>query len=211
MAYVLEDKKEFDRLERQSQTSPYDFKAELSDLRFPDRGVLLDAGCGSGIVTRHLAETYPRATIIGCDFSAERVAQANETVKTEPSERIRFEEQDLTRLKYPSNSFDVTVARFVLEHLPAEGQPQAVQEIFRTLKPGGHAHLIDIDGYLFNLFPLSPIISELLDAYATKPPVDLGAEESCPNCSPPQASKPSNGGSTRCSSIRLRRSKPRSS
>ena len=39
---------------------------------------ILDAGCGSGVVSRYLATHFPTSRVIACDFSALRIAQAAE-------------------------------------------------------------------------------------------------------------------------------------
>lgn len=175
MSYLLEDKKEFARLEEQSNTDSYNFKRELSGIQFPKHGTFLDAGCGSGIVARYLAHEYPTSQVVGCDASALRIEQARESVSKEKpvTKNLSFDVEDLSKLRFSSNHFDVIIARFVLEHLSAETRSQSAHEMFRVLKPGGQACLIDIDGYLFNLYPCTPVISELLAAYEKRPPVDI--------------------------------------
>jgi len=44
---------------------------------------------------------------------------------------------DLTKLNFPDNYFDVIIANHVLEHIP--NFTQAINEIYRTLKPDGFA------------------------------------------------------------------------
>ena len=60
-AYVLENPHEFQRLEEQSAQPEYDFRSDLPALALPPGARILDAGCGSGIVARYLAERYPDA------------------------------------------------------------------------------------------------------------------------------------------------------
>ncbi|HNP54407.1 MAG TPA: methyltransferase domain-containing protein [Ferruginibacter sp.] len=47
--------------------------------------------------------------------------------------------QNLMQLTFPDQSFDLVVANHILEHIPDDRK--AMQEIFRVLKPGGHAVL----------------------------------------------------------------------
>jgi len=47
--------------------------------------------------------------------------------------------QDARRMEYDDNSFDVVYSISVIEHIPDEGDSEAVREIGRVLKPGGIA------------------------------------------------------------------------
>jgi len=175
MNYVLESKSEFNRLEHQSGLSGYDYQRELSLSSLPsiqDGMRVLDAGCGSGIVTRHLAQEYPGCEVEGCDLSEVRVAQARDAAKGLP--RLRFEVQDLARLDYPEAHFDVILCRYVLQHLSAESRSAALTGFLRCLKPGGHLVIIDFDGGFLNLHPQpSPWLQEALWKMETRFPVDL--------------------------------------
>lgn len=53
--------------------------------------------------------------------------------------RMRFETADATALKFADASFDVVFAMSSLEHIPGERWKDAMKEISRVLKPGGHA------------------------------------------------------------------------
>jgi SAM-dependent methyltransferase len=54
---------------------------------------------------------------------------------------LHLEVQDATRLPYPDESFDNCCSVSVLEHLPTPHDQQAVDEMWRILKPGGIAHI----------------------------------------------------------------------
>jgi SAM-dependent methyltransferase len=49
------------------------------------------------------------------------------------------EKIDLANINYPDNSFDIVICNHVLEHIPND--IQAMREIYRVLKVGGHAIL----------------------------------------------------------------------
>jgi len=89
-------------------------------------GRLLDDGCGVGTYVDHLA---PHAGgVFGLDFEHERVVHAhqrNSLVLCAAGEHLPF----------PANSFDLVLSIEVLEHV--QDDRLAVQEIVRTLKPGG--------------------------------------------------------------------------
>lgn len=175
MSYVLESKSEFDRLEHQSGLSAYDYQRELALAGLPplrDGMRLLDAGCGSGILGRHLAREYPGCAVVGCDLSEIRVRQAQDAARDCPN--LHFEVRDLARLDYPEGHFDVIFCRYVLQHLPQDLRSAALLGFHRCLKPGGWLVAIDFDGGFLNLHPQpSPWLQEALRSMETRFPVDL--------------------------------------
>jgi SAM-dependent methyltransferase len=54
---------------------------------------------------------------------------------------LHLEVQDARRLTYPDGSFDGVFSISVLEHIPDDGDTQAVRQIARVLRPGGVAAL----------------------------------------------------------------------
>lgn len=54
-------------------------------------------------------------------------------------ERYIVEKQDARRLAYPEGFFDKVYSISVLEHIPGDGDAQAMREIERVLKRGGKA------------------------------------------------------------------------
>jgi len=63
----------------------------------PDRPLVLDAGCGTGLSTLALAERYPDAQVVGVDRSAARLARAP-TVQPENLLLLRARLEDIWRL-----------------------------------------------------------------------------------------------------------------
>jgi len=153
--YILESPQEFQRLEDQSAQPEYDFRADLPALALPPGARILDAGCGSGIVSRYLAERYPDACVTGLDRAGQRILQATEAARHVPN--LVFVEGDLTDPSTASDlspgTFAFVVCRFVLEHLSAEGRATALARLRRSLAPGGVLCVIDADGLFYNLHP----------------------------------------------------------
>src|SRR5687768_10160059 len=69
-----------------------------------DDGAILDLGCGSGEITRRLAERYPRATLLGIDILEGNLAQARRA-NGAFGERVRFSQGDAFALDVPDRSF----------------------------------------------------------------------------------------------------------
>ena len=169
--YILEDRTEFERLERQSTYPAYDYRVELAGFNPGKNARILDAGCGSGVVSRYLAKQFPDSQVVGCDFSAGRLSCAGEAAAG--ISNLGFETQDLTAIKFPDHSFDAIVCRYVVEHVANGKRETVMSELHRVLKPGGTILVIDGDGILFNIYPQPPFVAEILAALSRSCPVDL--------------------------------------
>jgi SAM-dependent methyltransferase len=91
---------------------------------------VLDAGCGVGYGSAHLAEAA--AKVVGVDVSAEAIAYARAHYA---GPRTSFDVMDVTALELPDDSFDVVCSFETLEHV--REPPQAVREAARVLRAGG--------------------------------------------------------------------------
>ncbi len=98
----------------------------LGDLR---GRLVLDAGCGGGLVARELAAAG--ATVVGMDRSGGSLRVARRAVGTP----FRPVQGRLERLPFAEEAFQVVVAADVLEHVP--DLPAAMAELARVLAPGG--------------------------------------------------------------------------
>jgi 2-polyprenyl-6-hydroxyphenyl methylase/3-demethylubiquinone-9 3-methyltransferase len=105
--------------------------------------LVLDAGCGGGLVARELAAAG--ATVVGLDRSLGSLGVARRAVGRRgpgnpegvPRSTGGFHPAQgrLERLPFADGVFDVVVAADVLEHVP--DLPAAVAELARVLAPGG--------------------------------------------------------------------------
>jgi 2-polyprenyl-6-hydroxyphenyl methylase / 3-demethylubiquinone-9 3-methyltransferase len=102
------------------------FLAALGD---PRGRLVLDAGCGGGLVAKGLAAAG--ATVVGLDRSLGSLGVARRAV----GERFLPAGGRLERLPFADGRFDGVVAADVLEHVP--DLPAAVAELGRVLAPGG--------------------------------------------------------------------------
>jgi 2-polyprenyl-6-hydroxyphenyl methylase/3-demethylubiquinone-9 3-methyltransferase len=97
-----------------------------------DGRLVLDAGCGGGLVAKGLAEAG--AVVVGLDRSPSSLRVARRAVSDRP-ERFHAAGGQLERLPFADGAFDAVVAADVLEHVP--DLPAAVAELARVLAPGG--------------------------------------------------------------------------
>jgi 2-polyprenyl-6-hydroxyphenyl methylase / 3-demethylubiquinone-9 3-methyltransferase len=101
----------------------------LRELGDPRGRLVLDAGCGGGLVARGLAGAG--AVVTGLDLSPGclRVARRAAAGRFHPAAGR------LERLPFAAGSFDAVVAADVLEHIA--DLPAVVAEVARVLRPGG--------------------------------------------------------------------------
>ncbi len=165
MSYVLENSEEAGRLERQSNLDAYDHIKELSSLILKPNQKILDAGCGSGLVSRYLLEKENLLNVEACDVSVLRLRQAMALCNTTIHKKIHFFESTLENILKADNSYDVVICRYVLEHV--KNPNQVLSEFFRVLNPGGLVYIIDFDGLIFNLFHQNLELKQKMDHLQT--------------------------------------------
>lgn len=168
-SYVLDNPSEFDRLETQAKQKGYCLEEELKHLEILPEQRLLDAGCGSGVVTKFLAGRHPTISIDACDFSELRIQQARK--QNLNIERVNYHTAELKSLPFESQSFDAVISRYVYEYLP--DPVAATRELARVLKPGGRVYLIDLDGVFLNFWTSNSRFNHLLKKLGSSIDFDL--------------------------------------
>ena len=125
----------FERAPVQSDPAALARLVRFADL--PADCLLLDAGCGPGLVSAVFLEAGHR--VVGVDLSSEMIARAHRRC-IGFGERARFEQQSLFDASL-AGPFDAAVSRFVLHHTP---DPSAfVRRQAELLRPGGVLVLCD--------------------------------------------------------------------
>ena len=103
---------------------------------------ILDLGCGTGEITRRLADRYPKATLLGIDILENNLELARRD-SASFGERIRYAKGDAFALECADASFDLVVCRHMSQAVP--DFPLVLREITRVLKPAGWLHLLSED------------------------------------------------------------------
>ncbi len=103
------------------------------------RGRVLEVGVGTGL---SLPEYGSHLEIVGIDLSPEMLDKARARVAAEGLENIAgLHEMDAGNLEFESQSFETTVAMYVLTVVP---DPERVmRELSRVTKPGGEVILVN--------------------------------------------------------------------
>jgi SAM-dependent methyltransferase len=106
---------------------------------------VLEIGCGTGNLLLLAGRAVPGATLIGLDPDPAVLATAARKARR-AGVTLRLDRGYADRLPYPDGSVDRVLSAFMLHHLPADQQHDALREVRRVLAPGGRLHLLDIDG-----------------------------------------------------------------
>lgn len=107
---------------------------------------ILDIGCGTGTLTRDIANALAdktRSLCIGLDAAEKMIRIAR--IKSSKIPNIQFDAAIAEALPYPSGKFDGIVSTFFFHHIHFELKKQVLAEVARVLKPGGRFLIVDVD------------------------------------------------------------------
>jgi len=104
--------------------------------------VVVDVGCGTGLVTLPAAELARSA--IGIDASGTMLERLQTHAAGLGLANIRLIHGDMRRLPLPDASVDVVVSCYAFHHLSDDGKELAAAEAFRVLRPGGRFVTVDM-------------------------------------------------------------------
>ena len=122
--YVLWGSKHFgfyptgkaDITEKEAQVLHQDLVAQNLDLKEPQ--VVLDAGCGQGVVSTYLAKKYG-STIFGVTLVPFEVEKAQERAKKlNIQDKVQYQVMDYSATNFPDNYFDAIYTTETLSHSP---------------------------------------------------------------------------------------------
>ena len=116
--------------------------------RMNDHVSLLDLGTGTGDLAREALSAFPKAKVVGADFTLEMMRVGR---KTSP---LDFSTADALRLPFQDLSFDAVVSGFLMRNVI--DLQKALEEQFRVLKSGGRIVILDTTRPKRNI--LSPFI-----------------------------------------------------
>lgn len=119
---------------------------------------ILDIGCGTGDLAVLAAHQFPRAEVLGADFTAAMLARAATRPDRRPlAGRLEFGRASALHLPFRTGTFDVVMSAFVFRNLPS--LPMALRELRRVIAPGGTLLTLEITE------PTSPSFRALFHAY----------------------------------------------
>jgi 2-polyprenyl-6-hydroxyphenyl methylase/3-demethylubiquinone-9 3-methyltransferase len=128
--------------------------------RCPDRGSLLDVGCGHGLLSNEVALRHPRLSVLGIDVAENKVLSAQATVKDRVNVHFEVARVDTadpmasmagvasvagrpTQLS-EGERFDVLLVADVLYLIPMPNWPAFLESCRRRLRSGGRLLLKEV-------------------------------------------------------------------
>ncbi|HEX9001429.1 MAG TPA: bifunctional demethylmenaquinone methyltransferase/2-methoxy-6-polyprenyl-1,4-benzoquinol methylase UbiE [Blastocatellia bacterium] len=127
---------------------------KLKDVLDRPGAIALDLCCGTADLTLELA---PHARVIGCDFCHPMLVIGNEKIAAREARQATLAEGDALHLPFADQSFDVVTVAFGLRNL--ENVEAGLAEIFRVLKPGGRAAVLEFSR------PIVPVFRQAFEFY----------------------------------------------
>jgi demethylmenaquinone methyltransferase/2-methoxy-6-polyprenyl-1,4-benzoquinol methylase len=104
----------------------------------------LDLCCGTGAVTRAVADLVPAgALVVGLDFSGGMLARGVAGARRDALPWIRWVQADASALPFKGAVFDVVTCAYAVYELKGDARSHMLEEVARTLAPGGRFLLME--------------------------------------------------------------------
>lgn len=128
----------------------------LERLRLRGDEVVLDVGCGRGLLLIGAAKVLPRGHAKGIDLWSQvdqsdnsREATLRNAALEGVAQRVSVHDGDMRKMPFADRSFDAIVAHFAIHNVRSrEGRREAIGEIVRTLNHGGQVAISDIHPFV---------------------------------------------------------------
>jgi ubiquinone/menaquinone biosynthesis C-methylase UbiE len=159
--YLMEHPLEAERLELKTKREKILEELKLVPLH-PGMDVL-DVGCGTGAVTRILAEGVSPGRVVGLDLSEERLSVAREIAEKEGISNVEFVRAEVRDLVPEDRTFDLAYSRFLFQYLPGKAGLDTLTAMKRLIRPGGRVTVADLDGNHLYRYPLDEDWEKILE------------------------------------------------
>lgn len=94
---------------------------------------ILDIACGTGIVTKKIAEILPEARVIGLDLNPDMIEYGKKTIGGKFP--IEWKVSDAENLPFDNETLDAVTCQFGIMFFP--DKVRVINEVMRVLKPNG--------------------------------------------------------------------------
>jgi len=126
-------------------------KEVIQRAELPANARVLDLGAGTGDLAREALTRHPDSRPVAADFTLEMMVIGKQRSE---NRALSWSAADALHLPFASQSFDAVISGFLLRNVV--DLQQALSEMLRVLKPGGHFVALDTTQPRKNL--LSPFI-----------------------------------------------------
>ena len=114
--------------------------------------IVLDVGCGHGLLLIGAAKRIPRGEAVGIDLWSQTDQYANSATATLANAdaegvggRVTVRDGDMRQLPFDDASVDVAVSSLAIHNVPtATERAESIREMARVVKPGGRVAILDI-------------------------------------------------------------------
>ncbi len=132
-------------------------KQFVSEMRLPENGKVLELGCGTGHLTRLIANELEEGKVYGIDLTPEMIEIADAGLPEKLREKVEFSIGRGEKLEHRSDSFDLATSAFTLRNV--EDLSGVISELKRVIRPGGMVYSLELAK------PAIPIFRELYFFY----------------------------------------------
>ena len=140
-------------------------------LPLPAGARVLDAGCGTGLLTLAFLRVQERpADVASIDLSMrslQTARRAGKKLPKGPRRRVGFAQSNALTLPFADETFDLVLTSGVLEYLPLR---EGLSELSRVLAPGGHLLFVPV-----RPSPLT-LLLEVMFRFKAHPPAEVEEE-----------------------------------
>jgi SAM-dependent methyltransferase len=141
-----------------------DFATPLALLGIQPEWRILDVGCGSGAVSRLIAEWHGPSMVVGLDRNPAFVQAAQQLSNEHGIQTLNFAAGDARHLPFVDGAFDLVWTSFVLQYLASD--PVApLRELARVARSGGVVAAFDVDGFLIYHEPIDPDLARRIETW----------------------------------------------
>ena len=110
----------------------------------PERGRVLDLGCGFGLFSLYYASIRPGLRLEGFDRNARRIAMARAAARKLGLTNVRYEAGDVMDFR-GVEAFDAAYMLDIVHHIPEEAVRPLLEQVAKILPAGGRLLIKDVD------------------------------------------------------------------
>lgn len=154
------------RLEAQAKALEKIIGKELEIMGLKPNMKVLDAGCGTGAVTRRMASKVFPERAYGVDVDPVFIDVAKKSAAREGVKNVHFELGNIDDLKFGKETFGLSYCRLVLMHV--DNPVRTISELKRVTKSGGIIGASDVDDGAMLWFPQTPKLFELWSKFGQR-------------------------------------------